>query len=95
MSGMGRAYAEECGAGISFGSEAGGWAAGIGQPAAETLASNCGTRRRQRRKAALSRFKPAPSITAWAVLLAISVVGYFWSGASSRFEKAPPSGVSD
>jgi hypothetical protein len=51
--------------------------------------------RRQRRKAALSRFKPAPSLIAWAVLLTIAVVGYFWSGASSRFEKAPTTGVTD
>jgi hypothetical protein len=46
--------------------------------------------RRQRRKAALSRFWPTPSMLAWAVLLAIAVLGYVWTGASSRFEKAPP-----
>lgn len=51
--------------------------------------------RRQQRKAALSRFKPGSSLIAWAVLLAIAVIGYFWSGASSRFEKAPPPAVTN
>jgi hypothetical protein len=51
--------------------------------------------RRQRRKASLSRFKPTPSLIAWAVLLTVAVVGYVWSGASSRFEKAAPAGVTN
>ncbi len=51
--------------------------------------------RRQRRKATLSRFKPAPSMIVWVVLLALAVLGYFWSGASSRFEKVPRAGVTD
>ncbi len=45
---------------------------------------------RKRRKAALARFKPTSSIVAWVVLLAVAVVGYFWSGASTRYEKAAP-----
>jgi hypothetical protein len=53
--------------------------------------------RRQQRKAALSRvmlrFRPGSSLIAWAVLLAVAVAGYFWSDASSRFEKAPPTAI--
>jgi hypothetical protein len=45
--------------------------------------------RKQQRRAALSRFRPGASAIAWAVLLAVAVLGFFWSGASSRFEKAP------
>lgn len=51
--------------------------------------------RRQQRKAVLSRFTPAFPTIAWAVLLAIAVLGYFWSDASSRFEKPAPAGVTD
>jgi len=50
---------------------------------------------RQRRKAAFARFKPASSMIAWVVLLAVAVLGYLWSGASTRFHKAAPSGVTD
>lgn len=45
---------------------------------------------RRRRKAALDRLKPAPWVFAWVIFLAVAVLGYFWSDAPSRFQKAPP-----
>jgi hypothetical protein len=51
--------------------------------------------RRQRRKAALSRFKPGIAVVAWAAFFAVAVVGFLMSGEANRFEKAPPAGVTE
>ncbi|HEX2842172.1 hypothetical protein [Hyphomicrobium sp.] len=50
---------------------------------------------RQRRKAARAGFKPAPWVIAWTIFLAVAIAGYFWSGASSRYQKTVPTGVTD
>lgn len=50
---------------------------------------------RQRRKATLSRFKPSHTLIAWAVFLAVAVIGFVWSGEATRFEKPAPVGVVD
>lgn len=48
---------------------------------------------RQRRKQALSRWMPPPWIIPWAILLAVAVAGFFWSGEATRFQKNASVGV--